>query len=230
LWIRSKLDETPEFRRIQETGSVVRLPIAEVFRKHWRAVLVSIGAKAAETGPFYIFGVYIIAYATNTLDARNNVVLAAVAAAALVATIWMPFFGRLSDSVSRAVLYRTVTLLTIGLAFPYYLLLNTGSDAAIFAATIIGFGLLWGSVNAILGTLIAESFSPEIRYSGATLGYQLGAAIFGGTAPLIATALNQASGGESWPIALYVVFCASLGLVASFFVKRVAHRENDSVA
>lgn len=230
LWIRAKLDETPDFKKVQESGTVVRLPIAEVFRKHWRAVLVSIGAKAAETGPFYIFGVYIIAYATNILDARNNIVLAAVAVAALVATIWMPIFGRISDSIPRAVLYRTITIITILYAFPYFLLLGTGTTLAIFLATVIGFGLLWGSVNAILGTLIAESFSPEIRYSGATLGYQLGAAIFGGTAPLIATALNEATGGQWWPIALYIIFCASLGLIASFFVKHVAHRESDSVA
>lgn len=226
MWIRSTLDETPEFRRVKESGTVVRLPIAEVFKKHWRAVLVSIGAKAAETGPFYIFGTYIIAYATNILDARNNTVLAAIAVAALVATIWMPIFGRISDSVPRAVLYRTVTILTILYAFPYYMLLNTGTAAAIFISTVIGFGLLWGSVNAILGTLIAESFSPEIRYSGATLGYQLGAAVFGGTAPLIATALSQVTDGEWWPISVYLIVCASLGLIASFFVKHVAHRES----
>lgn len=225
LWIRSRLDETPDFKQVKASGTVVRLPIAEVLRKHWRAVLVSIGAKAAETGPFYIFGTYVIAYATNFLDARNNTVLAAVAVAALIATVWMPVFGRISDTVSRAVLYRTVTILTILYAFPYYLLLNTGSTVAIFVATAIGFGLLWGSVNAILGTLIAESFSPEIRYSGATLGYQLGAAIFGGTAPLIATALNEASGGQWWPISLYIAVCAGLGLIASYFVKYVAHRE-----
>lgn len=225
LWIRSKLDETPDFKKIKESGEVVRLPIAEVFRNHWRAVLVSIGAKAAETGPFYIFGTYVIAYATDFLGARNNVVLAAVATAALVATLWMPVFGRLSDSIPRAVLYRAIAIITILYAFPYFLLLNTGSVVAIFLATVIGFGLLWGSVNAILGTMIAESFSPEIRYSGATLGYQVGAAIFGGSAPLIATALRQASGGEWWPIAIYIMVCAGLGLVASFFVARVAHVE-----
>ncbi|WOF24480.1 MFS transporter [Microbacterium betulae] len=226
LWIRARLDETPDFKKVKESGAVVRLPIAEVFTKHWRAVLVSIGAKAAETGPFYIFGTYIIAYATNLLDARDNIVLTAVAVAALVATVWMPIFGRISDSIPRAVLYRTVTIITILYAFPYYLLLHTGSTPALFLATAIGFGLLWGSVNAILGTLIAESFSPEIRYSGATLGYQLGAAVFGGTAPLIATALNEVSGGQWWPISVYIIVCAALGLIASFFVKHVAHRES----
>ncbi len=92
--------------------------------------------------------------------------------------------------------------------------------------TIVAFGLLWGSVNAILGTLIAESFSPEVRYTGATLGYQLGAAIFGGTAPLIAAWLLEISGGQWWPIAVYVAICAGISVVASFFVKRVAHGES----
>lgn len=225
VWIRSSLDETPEFKRVQQSGAVVKLPIAEVFRNHWRAVLVSIGAKATETGPFYIFGTYVIAYATG-LGVENNTVLTAVAVAAIVATIWMPVFGRISDSISRALLYRAVAVITIVYAFPYYLILNTGETWSVFVATVIGFGLLWGSVNAILGTLIAENFSPEIRYSGATLGYQVGAAIFGGTAPLIATALKEVSGGAWWPISVYVVVCAALGLVASFFVKHVAHRED----
>lgn len=227
VWIRSSLDETPDFKKVKESGNVVRLPIAEVFSKHWRAVLVSIGAKATETGPFYIFGTYVIAYATGFLDVANNTVLTAVAVSALIATIWMPIFGRISDSVPRALLYRIVAILTILYAFPYFLLLNVGTDWAVFLATIIGFGLLWGSVNAILGTLIAESFSPEIRYSGATLGYQLGAAIFGGTAPLIATALKEVSGGAWWPISIYIIACAALGLIASFFVKHVAHVEKD---
>lgn len=225
LWIRNGLDETPEFKRIRDTGARLRLPIKEVLTKHWRAVLVAIGAKAAETGPFYIFGTYVIAYATNILDVRQNTVLLAVAAAALVATIWMPFFGHLSDKVGRPVLYRFSAIATIVLVVPYYLVLNIGETWAIFAATIVAFGFLWGSVNAILGTLIAESFSPEVRYTGATLGYQVGAAIFGGTAPLIAASLLQASGGQWWPIAVYVAICAALSVVASFFIKHVAHHE-----
>lgn len=225
LWIRNGLDETPEFKRIRETGARLRLPIKEVVTKHWGAVLVSIGMKAAETGPFYIFGTYVVAYATNILGVRQNTVLLAVAAAALVATFWMPFFGHLSDRVGRAVLYRWSAITTIVLVVPYYLVLNTGEAWAVFAATIVAFGLLWGSVNAILGTLIAESFSPEVRYTGATLGYQVGAAIFGGTAPLIAAWLLEMSGGQWWPIAVYVAICAGISVLASFFVKRVAHVE-----
>ncbi|QZY50698.1 MFS transporter [Leucobacter tenebrionis] len=227
LWIRNGLDETPEFKRVQETGARLKLPIKEVITKHWGAVLVSIGAKAAETGPFYIFGTYVVAYATDILGARDNVVLLAVAAAALVATIWMPIFGSISDRVSRAALYRWSACTTIVLVVPYYLILNTGETWALFVATILGFGFLWGSVNAILGTLIAENFAPEVRYTGASLGYQLGAAIFGGTAPLIGAWLLEISGGEWWPIAIYVAVCAGISIVASFFIKRVAHVEDE---
>ncbi|UBH06854.1 MFS transporter [Leucobacter sp. Psy1] len=228
LWIRNGLDETPEFRRVRETGARLKLPIKEVVTKHWGAVLVSIGAKAAETGPFYIFGTYVVAYATGILGARDNVVLLAVAAAALVATIWMPIFGSISDRVSRALLYRWSAITTIVLVVPYYLILNTGETWALFVATTIGFGFLWGSVNAILGTLIAENFAPEVRYTGASLGYQLGAAVFGGTAPLIGAWLLEISGGQWWPIAVYVGVCAGISIIASCFITRVAHVESDS--
>jgi MFS family permease len=224
LYIRNGLDETPEFKRVREQGSQLKLPIKEVVTKHWGAVLVSIGAKAAETGPFYIFGTYVIAYATNFLGARENTVLLAVATAAFVATIWMPIFGRISDNVRRDLLYRWSAVATVVLIVPYYLVLNTGETWALFLATTVGFGLLWGSVNAILGTVIAENFAPEVRYTGASLGYQIGAAIFGGTAPLIAAWLFEISGGQWWPIAAYVVGCAVISIIASFFIKRVSHQ------
>lgn len=228
LWIRNGLDETPEFKRVRERGAQLKLPIKEVITKHRGAVLVSIGAKAAETGPFYVFGTYIIAYATNVLGARDNTVLLAVAAAAIVATIWMPIFGSISDRFNRAVMYRGTAFATILLVVPYYLILNTGETWALFAATVLGFGLLWWSANAILGTLIAENFSPEVRYTGASLGYQLGAAVFGGTAPLIAAWLFEISGGQWWPIAAYVAFCCVVSIIATFFIKRVAHQEEES--
>ncbi|MFP7366590.1 MFS transporter [Corynebacterium callunae] len=225
LAIRNGLDETPEFKRIRESGNQVKLPIKEVVTKYWPAVLVSIGAKAAETGPFYIFGTYVVAYATNFLNIRDNLVLLAVACAALVATIWMPLFGAFSDRVNRAALYRASAIATIICIVPYYLILNTGQLWALFLTTIVGFGILWGSVNAILGTVIAENFAPEVRYTGASLGYQLGAAIFGGTAPIIAAWLFEVSGGQWWPIALYVTGCCLISVIASFFIKRVAHQE-----
>lgn len=228
LWIRNGLDETPEFKRVQETGARLKLPIKEVVTKHWGAVLVSIGAKAAETGPFYIFGTYVVAYATDILGARDNMVLLAVAAAALVATFWMPIFGAISDRISRAVLYRWSAAATIVFIVPYYHILNTGNTLSLFAATIFGFGFLWGSVNAILGTLIAENFAPEVRYTGASLGYQLGAAIFGGTAPLIGAWLLEISGGQWWPIAVYVALCCVISIIASFFISRVAHVDTDT--
>src|SRR5699024_8196640 len=101
---------------------------------------------------------------------------------------------------------------------------------ALFVATVIGFGMLWGSVNAILGTVIAENFAPEVRYTGASLGYQLGAAIFGGTAPIIAAWMFEVSGCQWLPIALYVVVCCFISIFSSLFIQRVAHREPETVA
>jgi MHS family shikimate/dehydroshikimate transporter-like MFS transporter len=222
LWIRNGLDETPEFKKAKERNQLLRLPIKEVLQKHRLPVLVAIGAKVVETGPFYIFGTYVVSYATNFLDIRNNEALGAVAIASIFATIWMPIFGHISDFVSRAKLYRWSAVAIALYAFPYYWLLQIGEFWSLLLATTIGLGFLWGSVNAILGTLIAESFAPQVRYTGATLGYQLGAAIAGGTAPIIAASLLEVSGGESWPVAVYIILCAVISIVASFSIARVA--------
>src|SRR5690625_3987620 len=225
VYMRNALVETPEYTRVRERARHRKLPIKDVVTRHWGAVLLSTDAEAAERVPFSLFRTSVVAYARDCLGVRNNTVLLAVAAAALVATLWMPIFGRISDSFSREKMYRWSSLATVVLSVPYYLVLNTGETWAIFVATILGFGFLWGGVNAILGTLIAENFAPEIRYTGATLGYQLGAAIFGGTAPIIAASLFEMSDGQWWPIALYVALCCMISIIASMLIKRVPHTD-----
>ncbi|AEI46261.1 Shikimate and dehydroshikimate transport protein (MFS family) [Paenibacillus mucilaginosus KNP414] len=100
--------------------------------------------------------------------------------------------GKLSDKIGRKPLYIGGTIAIILFAFPYFYLLSLKTTAAIIAATVIGLGLLWAPITAVLGTMFSEIFSTNVRYTGVTLGYQLGAAIAGGTAPLIATYLLNA--------------------------------------
>ncbi|GAB3707105.1 MFS transporter [Corynebacterium nasicanis] len=225
LWIRSGLGETPHFQAAQKKGDVAKLPILETLRHHFPAVLVSVGIKVVETAPFYIFATFVASYATGTLDFERSTVLNAVSLGALVSTLMIPVMGALSDRVGRTRVYVTGAVAIAAFAFPFFLLLDTGANWAVFAAVVIGLGVVWPPVTGTLGTMSSEIFSARIRYTGVTLGYQIGAALAGGTAPLIATWLLHEFHDQWHPIAIYIIITASISLLAVIFAPAIARRE-----
>ncbi|MFE5335232.1 MFS transporter [Isoptericola sp. NPDC056573] len=225
LWIRKGLAETPAFREAKASGNVAKLPIKDTLRDHWRSVLVAVGAKVVETGPFYIFATFVVSYATGTLGMQQSVVLNAVSAAAFVSTLAILAMGRLSDRLGRPAVFLGGTVLIALFAAPFFLLLDLQVDWAVYAAVVIGLGVVWPPVTATLGTLMSETFTTRVRYTGVTLGYQIGAALAGGTAPLLATWLLSRFDGAWWPIAVYMVGLAVVALVAVSLSGRVVRLE-----
>lgn len=230
LWIRKGLAETPAFREAKESGNVAKLPIKDTLRDHWRSVLVAVGAKVVETGPFYIFATFVVSYATGTLGMQQSVVLNAVSAAAFVSTLAILAMGRLSDRLGRPAVFLGGTLLIALFAAPFFLLLDLRVDWAVYAAVVLGLGIVWPPVTATLGTLMSETFTTRVRYTGVTLGYQIGAALAGGTAPLLATWLLSRFDGAWWPIAVYMVGLAVVALVAVSLSGRVVRLERARIA
>ncbi|TDM11959.1 MFS transporter [Macrococcus lamae] len=219
LWIRKGLDETPEFKKTLESGKVPRVPLVDTFKYHWKEVLITTGAKFIETAPFYIFGTFVVSYATNVLKVPFDSVMLIVMTAAILTTLLIPFYGALSDKVGRKKLYMLGAFGMIIYAFPYFMLINQGGVLPLLIATIIGLSIIWSPITAVLGTMFSEVFSKEVRYTGVTLGYQLGAALAGGTAPLIATYLMDRFNGSWVPVAIYIIVIALISICAVAAIK-----------
>lgn len=110
-------------------------------------------------------------------------------------------------------------------AFPYFWMLHQGSVLLLVVATIIGLGIIWAPITAVLGTMFSEIFDAKVRYTGVTLGYQIGAALAGGTAPLVATALLANFDNSYVPVAIYIIFTALISLVSIWAVKDLSGKQ-----
>jgi len=225
LWIRNGLDETPEFKQAKESGNVAKMPLVETLQNHWREVLIAAGLKVVETAPFYIFSTFVVSYAVSTLGFDKSAALNAVMIGALVASVLIPTMGLVSDYVGRKTVY-VVGCVLLGLfIIPYFMLLDTKTVWGLTLATVISFGVLWSPITAVLGTLSSEIFATKVRYTGITLGYQLGAALAGGTAPLIATWLLAKYEGSWHAVAVYLLVTVLISLIAIIAISRSRSRQ-----
>lgn len=227
LWIRKGIDETPSFKKVKESGEVPKLPIVETLKNYWREVLIAVGAKVVETAPFYIFSTFVVSYATANLGFSRTATLTAVMIATIITTILIPIMGNLSDKIGRKKLFIGGTIGMALFAFPYFWLLQQKSVLLLIVATVIGLGVIWAPITAVLGTMFSEIFDARIRYTGITLGYQIGAALAGGTAPLVATALLNRFNNSYVPVAIYIIFASVLSLAAIWAVKDRSNQKLD---
>ena len=223
LWIRLGILETPTFRRLVEENRIERAPIAEVFRLQAKEVFLSAFARMAEQAPFYIFTAFVFAYGVGTLKVSRDLLLTAVLAASVVSFFSIPFAGHLSDRFGRKRVYIIGAVVTGIFGWIYFALLDTLMPFWIFVAVVLSLiphDIMYGPQAA----LIAESFTGRLRYSGASIGYQLASIIAGGPAPLIAAALFASY--QSWvAIAIYITICAVISVVATAMLKDYTGRD-----
>src|SRR4051812_16585840 len=213
LWVRLGVLESPLFAREVEAKRVERQPIVEVIKRNPREIILSALLRMSEQMPFYIFTVFVLEYATDTLGFEKTFATNAVMVAAALALVLVPFFGHLSDRVGRKRMYITGAVLTFAWAIPYFALLNTKSSAIVFAAislSLIPHNMQYGPQAA----LIAESFTTRLRYGGAGIGYQLASVVAGGPAPLVAVYLLHTF-DSTLPIALYIMAGAVVTVIAT---------------
>lgn len=215
LILRRGISESPEFSEVKESSQPHRLPLVTALRTNLRGIFVTFGAKAAETGAFYLITVFGISYASDHAGMSSDSALHGVLIAALISIVAVGLFGVLSDRIGRRPVYMFGAAFTALFAFPFFWLADTGSTIALWAALVLGLAIGHASMYGAQSAYFAELFEADIRYSGASLGYQLGAALIGGFTPLIAAALLLTSNNQPWPVALYII---ALGLITVLVV------------
>jgi MHS family shikimate/dehydroshikimate transporter-like MFS transporter len=218
LLIRVRIAETPLFRQLRQTHQVARAPVTETLRRHWREVLLAAGSRISENSCFYLFSTYVIAYGKGVLHLEPGLILLAVNLAAAVEIVTIPLWGILSDRWSRRGVYLAGNLVLIGFAGPYYWLLGTLQPAAVVAAVVLSLAVGHAMLYSVQASLIPELFGTRLRYTGASLGYQLAAPVAGGSAPLIAAWLAHTFPGQSWLLAVYIAGICTLSLVCVLFL------------
>ena len=223
LYIRLGIMETPVFRRIVAENRVARVPVLEVIKQQPRSIILSAFARMAEQAPAYIYLAFVFAYGTKVIHQDRDFLLVCLICAGILSLFTIPFAGHLSDRIGRKRMYMIGAVLTGLFGFAYFAMLNTAVPALIFIAIVLSFvphDLLYGPQAA----LIAECFTPRLRYSGCSIGYQLASVIAGGPAPLIATALLAAT-GSGYTIAVYIAFCAVVTIIATAFMPDYTNRD-----
>jgi MFS family permease len=213
LWIRLGILETPVFQKLLDEKKIEKAPMLEVIKKQPAQIILSALLRMAEQAPFYIFTAFIFAYATGTLKMSRDMVLAAVLVASCVSFITIPLSGHISDRIGRRKMYLIGAAATGVFGFIYFALLGTLSPTLVFIAIVLSLiphDMMYGPQAA----LIAEAFTPRLRYSGASMGYQLASIIAGGPAPLIATALI-ATYHNGYAVAFYIAACSVVSLIST---------------
>lgn len=210
IFIRLRVAESPEFARAKSRGATVRMPLREVVTRHWRSVLLAIGAKVAEVTLYFTIVVFSLSFVTSKLGLPRSEALYAIMVGAACQIVTIPLFGWLGDIVGARRLYVAGGVLLAVMAVPLMQAIESGSPSAYLLAVVIGLAVNYASMFGPQSQLYAVQFPTALRYSGMSLGIQIAAALGGGLAPIVATALVGVGG-----LTAVGFYLAGLGLVSA---------------
>ena len=215
LFIRLRLAESPAFQTVRDSDEQSSRPIVDAVKEHPRNVLVAMGMRVGENAVFYIFTVFVLAYAEDTLKLGKSTMLTGLAISAAVGLITVPLWGRMSDRLGRKKVYLAGALFSFLFPFAFFGMVDTKETLLIYAAMILGVNVGHDLMYGPQAAYFSELFGTKCRYSGASLGYQLASVFGGGFAPLIAAALLAAGGGKPTYVALYMMGIGLITLIAT---------------
>lgn len=217
LYIRLGVLETPVFSEMKAKKQLAQTPVLDAVRLYWRDIILTCLIRTGQQAPFVLFTTYLLSYGTSTLHLERPFLFNCVLAASCVSLVTTPLFGYVSDRIGRKRMYSIGATTMLAFAFPYYWLINSAMPALIVIAVILSLvvhDMQYGPQAAF----IAESFPPSVRYSGASIGYQLASITSGGPAPIIATWLLHKY-GTSTAISCYIAGIAAISLISATFLK-----------
>ncbi|NUR05936.1 MAG: MHS family MFS transporter [Nocardioidaceae bacterium] len=224
LWVRLSVEESPVFREAQaeiaeKKAEASHVPLLEVFRKYPREVLVAMGMRLAENTSYYIFTVIVITYIVEFAEQDKGPVLEALLIGSCVHFVWIPVVGAMSDRVGRKPLYLAGAVGVAVWSFVFFPLLDSGSTYLTVLAVVVGL-MLHALMYSPQAAFFSELFGTSVRYTGASVGYQLASIFAGAIAPLVAVKLlSSGDGSNTTAVGVYVTITSVLTVIAVLCAK-----------
>lgn len=215
LIIRFRIHDTPIFTHLKQERQLTRSPLLSVIKQSWREIIFTALARAGEQIPVYLFSTFILSYGVITLKLGNNLLFAGILAATLLNCFVTPTASYLSDRVGRRRWYLAGLVLMAAFSFPFFLLLQTRIPLLVILTLAFAGGICVPWLYGPQAALISERFEAKHRYSGSSLGYQIGGLITGGPAPLVATFLI-ATYHSSVAVSLYIIVAVAVSFLATW--------------
>jgi len=221
IWIRMKIAESPAFLKIKDQKTEAKMPVIEAVRQHPKNLLVAMGMRFAENGLYYIITVFSLTYCITVLKLPKSAFLPGLIINYCIGFFAMLAYGRLSDKIGRRIVYMWGAAACGVLAFPFFWMMNKAPGNVLWGwlAIILMAQLGHSAMYGPQASFFAELFPARVRYSGASLGYQLASIFAGGMAPVVATALLAKAHNKTWPVALYMLSFVVITLIAVIFAE-----------
>lgn len=218
FWLRMGVEESPIFLKIRQDGKLSANPVAEAVRNDWAAILTTLGLTGISSVGFYLPFVWLPTWLARIKKPPlpEGQALTANTLALLLLLVMTPFTALISDRIGRRPMYLASAIGYALLSYPLFVLMAGGG----FASAVVG-GLVFAAVNGLysgcMAATMVELFPTRTRYTGVAIGYNLGQAVLGGTAPLVGTALIERTGNALAPT-FYLIGCALAAGAASLFI------------
>jgi MFS transporter, MHS family, shikimate and dehydroshikimate transport protein len=222
LFIRLRVQETPEFQQVLRDKKVVRYPVVDTILQHPKDLMIGLGARITEISWIYVITIFGLNYAVSTLGLSRTLVLGSIALGAVGELITIPFFGHLSDLKGRRLVYLLGCVAAILLSFPFFWGIETRDPTIVLITFVIGMSLGHGIMYGVQASFLSEMFPSNLRYSGASIGYQIAAPLGGGLVPLAAAVMVGMNHGATWPVSVLMIVIAALTIVAVLVARETA--------